>query len=60
MSFSCADVDQFAAFYGNGFCGINITMMSYFFLCKHNPVAPNSQVPQMDAPFVLAFLEKYA
>ena len=60
MSFSCADLDQFAAFYGNGFSGINITMMSYFFLDMYNPVSPNSQVPQMDAPFVLAFLEKYA
>ena len=55
MSFSCADLDQFAAFYGNGFCGINITVMSYFFLGMHNPVAPNSQMAQMDARFVLAF-----
>ena len=31
-----------------------------FFLDKHNPVAPNSQMSQMDAPFVLEFLEKYA
>lgn len=53
MSFSCADLDQSAAFYGNGFCRINITMMSYFFLDKHNPVAINSQVPQ--APFSVNF-----
>ena len=40
MSFSCADLDQFAAFYRNCFCGINITMMTYFFSGQAQPSCP--------------------